>query len=130
MAYKIDDQQFGSICFCFIQKLGKTIKVKVPKSEITNASKSFSLNVNSTHSYYVGWSYSRTGGAADSAQKIAAGNVQPKVATSSLPLTATYKVDVPKTAQNSSVMLYIVGLIVLLSGVGVIYVNVKPAKQK
>ena len=108
-------------------ELGMKIKVKVPKDKLTEESKTFNLTIDAVNTYYVGWEYKQEGSVGDDAQRIAAGTIASPTSQGSVSLTASYKVDVPKTAQNSSVILYIVGLI---SGVGVIYANVKPAKQK
>ena len=105
----------------------KTIKIKVPISQITNTKGNISLGVTTRHMKYNGWEYKTDNG---STQKIASGKPVPESADHQINVTIEEKVEVPETAQNSSVALYIIGLIVLLCGIGIVYANVNPTKQK
>ena len=44
--------------------------------------------------------------------------------------TIDYTPDIPDTGISAAQTVYFIGLIVLLSGVGIIYANVKPTEQK
>lgn len=102
------------------------IQLKVPKEEVTEKSKQIYVTAVGNYRYFVGYGYVTDG----DYQTIAAGTVQDKTASGEVELNVQYNVTVPETGQNSSVALYIIGLIVLLCGTGVIYANVKPAKEK
>lgn len=104
------------------------IQLKVPKAQVTEKAKQIYVSATGTYNYYVGYGYVVDGGGDD--QTIAAGTIQDVEATGEVELEVQYKVEVPPTGQNSSMALYIIGLIVLLCGAGVIYANVKPAKEK
>lgn len=106
---------------------GKALKVKVPRSQVTNTKGNINLSIITSHKNYNGWEYKSDN---DRHQRIAAGKPEIKEAAHSINLTVQEKVPAPATGQNSSMTLYITGLIVLLCGIGIVCANVNPSKQK
>jgi len=107
---------------------GAIIKIKVPKDKLDANNKSFNLTATATfkdmltgHEYTTGDSQY---------QNVVIVTKENKTATVTQNFNVSYKVSVPNTGKNSSLALYIIGLIVLLSGIGVIYANVKPVNVK
>lgn len=96
---------------------GTKIYFLVPKSA---AGKSFTINAGATISYYAAYQY------VDIINKR-----QPSIliGRDTKPLAAEL-VIVPDTARSISNSIYFIGFIILLSGAGIIYANVKPKKQE
>lgn len=100
------------------------IVVKVPIEKVTEESKTINISFTGNFNYFKGYEYIATGTYADTYQKIVGAITVTKQISTSVPLSVKLKVEVPNTAQNSSPFLFIIGAIVLLSGAGIIYVNV------
>lgn len=98
---------------------GTKIYLVVPKDSISEG-KTFTLNANATITYDAAYQY---------VDKVT--NTQPSVLVG--PETkqlATALTIVPDTASSISNSIYFIGFIILLSGAGIIYANVKPRTQE
>lgn len=102
----------------------KSLRVYVPSSAETGTY-NFNLAVTGTIQQYTGYRYTPTT-TNNTLQKLITVDVVNKTATGE----AEFSVQiVPDTATNLSKTIYIIGLIVLVSGLGILYVNVKKQKR-
>jgi hypothetical protein len=101
----------------------KSLYVYVPTSAITETV-NFSLSVKGNFEVYTGYYYIPDASAAG--QRIITIDKVVKPKSSSVEFTITKSED---TGSNASKIMYIVGMIVLLSGLGILYVNIKNQKQ-
>ena len=101
----------------------KTLRVYVPSNAETGTY-NFGLAVTGTIQQYTGYYYKASGH--DDLQQLTTVDVVNKTSTGE----AQFSVQiVPDTATNLSKTIYIIGLIVLISGLGILYVNVKKQKR-
>ncbi len=102
----------------------KTLRIYVPSSAETGTY-NFDLAVTGTIQQYSGYYYKTTSGNND-LQQLTTVDVVNKSTTGE----AQFSVQIiPDTATNLSKTIYIIGLIVLISGLGILYVNVKKQKK-
>ena len=100
------------------------LRVYVPSNAETGTY-NFSLAVTGTIQQYTGYYYTPSAGN-DSLQQLTTVDVVNKSSSGE----AQFSVQiVPDTATNLSKTIYIIGLIVLISGLGILYVNVKKQKK-
>lgn len=107
--------------------LDKKFKVLIPKASVTTTSQNLSIGVKGKFNgldgkYYTG--VSRTGSALQKVVTVTGNIVYVEKGTS------IEVVGAPDTAKNAIQILYFIGLIILLSGVGIIYANAKPVQVK
>ena len=107
--------------------LDKKFKVLIPKASVTTTSQNLSIGVKGKFNgldgkYYTG--VSRTGSALQKVVTVTGNIVYVEKGTS------IEVVGAPDTANNAIQILYFIGLIILLSGVGIIYANAKPVQVK
>ena len=107
--------------------VGTKFYIRIPVDKVTEDAKSIVLTATGIFKSYEGYYYTSD----DNCQVIT--NV--RTITSSLSDGLTYDInytpEVPDTNKNVAQSIYFIGLIIMLSGVGVIYANVKPkAKQQ
>ena len=102
----------------------KTLRVYVPSSADTGTY-NFSLAVTGTIQQYTGYYYSPPANQ-NSLQQLTTVDVVNKTSTGEVEFSVQI---VPDTATNLSKTIYIIGLIVLVSGLGILYVNVKKQKR-
>lgn len=106
----------------------KEFYVVVPKDKVTEKTKSFTVNTYGNFDVLTGYYY-RPGQGVE-AQTI---TTLKKIIVSRNDYTTlkiTYAPDVPNTAVSVSQSIYLIGLIVLLSGLGILYVNVKKQQKQ
>lgn len=96
--------------------------VYVPANKVTETV-TFSLTIKANFKVYTGYYY-KTQNSND--QRIITIDLVDKPKSSSVEFTLT---PTPDTGVNVSKLMYIVGMIVLLSGLGILYVNIKNQKQ-
>ena len=102
----------------------KTLRVYVPSNSETGTY-NFSLAITGTIQQYTGYFYDAPEGQ-NGLQRLTTVDVVNKTSTGE----AQFSVQiVPDTATNLSKTIYIIGLIVLISGLGILYVNVKKQKR-
>ena len=103
--------------------------VVVPKDKITEANKKFVVNTDGNFEVLTGYYYSgeKNGTAAQTITTLKKITVSRNDTTQ---LQVTYAPDVPNTAVSVSQSIYLIGLIVLLSGLGILYVNVKKQQKQ
>ena len=102
----------------------KSLRVYVPSNADTGTY-DFNLAVTGTIQQYTGYFYTPPTGQS-SLQRLTTVDVVNKTSTGEAPFSVTI---VPDTATNLSKTIYIIGLIVLISGLGILYVNVKKQKR-
>lgn len=98
--------------------------VRVPVDKVTNDNKDFGVNVSGNFKMYTGNIYTASG-----SQKILNIQLLNRKVTRPLSLKVNYSPNVPDTKMTTAQTLYFLGLIVLLSGVGMIYANTKESKN-
>lgn len=104
---------------------GTQFYVRVPVDKVTNNNKVAKISVTGSFKALEGYLYT-----AEGAQTISAFRKLNTNVSAGKDLDLTYTPRVPDTGMSTAQTIYFIGLIVLLSGVGVIYANVKPAEQK
>lgn len=99
--------------------------VRVPVDKITDATKNVEINVRGNFKIYGANAY-----ISDEYQKVANVGLFNRSIDEPLSIQFDYTPRVPDTGMSVVQKIYFVGLIILLSGVGIIYVNAKPEKNK
>ena len=103
----------------------KEFYVIVPVAKVTEATKNFTVQVDSNFIIKGGYYYKHQG-----EQTVTTLEDGPYSNSNGVELKINYKPDTPNTAMNASRSIYLIGLIVLLSGLGILYVNIwKQQKQ-
>ncbi len=92
----------------------------VPADKVTGTV-NFTASIKAAFEVYTGYFYKAAG-----AQRVTTVDKVAKMKNPGVPFTIT---RTPDTASNASSIMYIVGMIVLLSGLGILYVNIKNQKQ-
>ena len=99
--------------------------IRVPVKKVTEENKVVSFKVTGNFKVYSGYYY-----VADGAQKISSVDTVNVKVQKGKEFTLDYSPEVPDTGVTAAQTIYFIGLIILLSGVGIIYANVKPAENK
>lgn len=99
--------------------------VRVPVDKVTEDSKSVEINIRGNFKMYGANAYT-----SGSYQKVANVGLLNRSEDKPLNIQLNYTPDVPDTGMSTAQTIYFIGLIVLLSGVGIIYVNAKPEGSK
>lgn len=98
--------------------------VRVPVDKVTDETKNIEINIRGNFKMYGANSYSAPG-----YQKVINVGILNRSEDKPLSIQLDYTPDVPDTGMSAAQTIYFIGLIVLLSGVGIIYVNAKPEKN-
>lgn len=99
--------------------------IRVPVDKVTEQNKVVSFKVTGSFTTYEGNYYIATGAQTISSVDTVTNNVE-----SGAQFTLNPNVPVDDTGMSTAQTVYFIGLIVLLSGVGIIYANVKPTESK
>ncbi len=99
--------------------------VRVPVDKVTEDKKNVEISVLGNFKMYGANKYT-----AENHQKVANVGILNKSQSVPLNIQLDYTPDVPDTGMSVAQIVYFIGLIVLLTGVGIIYVNAKPAEIK
>lgn len=102
---------------------GTQFYVRVPVNKITENNKKVTITVTGAFEGSVAYKYI----AQDSQAVIFPGKVTKHV-SNGLDLSFNYTPSVPDTGLDGTVTIYLIGLFILLTGVGIIYANVRPSK--
>lgn len=98
--------------------------VRVPVDKVKDDNKNIEIYVRGNFKMYGAHAYT-----SGNYQKVANVGILNKSEDKPLSMRLDYTPDVPDTGMSPAQTIYFIGLIVLLSGVGIIYVNTKPAKS-
>lgn len=98
--------------------------VRVPVDKVTDENKNIEINIRGNFKMF-GANYYTSG----SYQKVANVGIINRSEDKPLNIQLDYTPDVPDTGMSTAQVIYFMGLVVLLSGVGILYVNTKPAKN-
>ncbi len=104
---------------------GTKFYVRVPVNKVTEENKKVKLSFVGSFKTYEGNYYVSTGKQTITSVKTVNNNV-----STGLEFELNYTPDVPNTGMSTAQTIYFIGLIVLLSGVGIIYANAKPTNAK
>lgn len=99
--------------------------IRVPVDKVNENNKIIKFSVTGSFTNYEGNYYRATGAQTIATVQTVTNNVQ---TGAEIPLN--YTPDVPDTGLSTAQTVYFIGLIVLLSGIGIIYANVKPSESK
>lgn len=99
--------------------------IRVPVDKVNENNKIIKFSVTGSFTTYEGNYYKATGAQTIGTVQTVTSNVQKGA---EIPLN--YTPDVPDTGLSTAQTVYFIGLIVLLSGIGIIYANVKPSESK
>ena len=103
---------------------GTKFYVRVPVNKLTDKNKKIEISVEGSFKSYTGNRY-----VADGCQTITTVKTVNNNKSIPLEIEFNYSPSVPDTGMSTAQSIYFIGLIVLLSGVGIIYATVKPAKS-
>ena len=95
--------------------------VRIPVDKVSDKSKDITISIDGNFEKYVGYEYE-----SGEYQKITDVRIKNDVISRPLNFKLDYTPEVPDTGMNTAQTIYFIGLIVLLSGVGIIYANAKP----
>lgn len=98
--------------------------VRVPVDKIKDDNKNIEINIRGNFKMYGADKY-----VSGSYQKVANVGIINRSEDKPLNIQLDYTPDVPDTGMSTAQIIYFIGLIVLLSGVGILYVNTKPSKN-
>ena len=109
-----------------LSNLGVNDKVyfRVPVANVTEENKLIEFSVTGVFSTYNGYYYKHDGG-----QTISSVDVTPSNISKGEDISLDYTPKVPDTGMSTAQTVYFIGLIILLSGIGIIYANVKPEES-
>ncbi|MDD5888930.1 MAG: hypothetical protein PUC82_05555 [bacterium] len=99
--------------------------LRTPIDKVTEDNKSINFSVTGSFKTYEGHYY-----VADGAQTITSVNTVNNNISKGAEIPLNYTPKVPDTGMSTAQTIYFIGLIILLSGVGIIYANVKPGENK
>ncbi len=99
--------------------------IRVPINKVNENNKTIKFSVTGSFTTLEGNYYKATGAQTIATVKTVTNNVQ---TGAEIPLN--YTPEVPDTGLSTAQTVYFIGLIVLLSGIGIIYANVKPSESK
>ena len=99
--------------------------IRVPINKVNENNKTIKFSVTGSFTTLEGNYYKATGAQTIATVQTVTNNVQ---TGAEIPLN--YTPDVPDTGLSTAQTVYFIGLIVLLSGIGIIYANVKPSESK
>ena len=110
-----------------VSKMSPTSKfyVRIPVDKVTDENKNVEISVLGNFKMY-GANYYVSG----NSQKVSNVKLTNRSESKPLNIQLDYTPDVPDTGMSTAQMIYFIGLIVLLSGVGIIYANAKPQTSK
>lgn len=114
------DEEFLSYMFP-----GEKFYIRVPVDKVTEENKDIKFSVTGTFESYEGNYY-----VAANAQTIASVDSSYVDVQTGAQFSLNYTPDVPDTGLSTAQTVYFIGLIVLLSGIGIVYANVKPSESK
>ena len=95
--------------------------VRVPIDKVTDDNKELEISVNGKFKMYGANKY-----VSGEYQKVANVKIVSKALSKPLNIQLDYTPDVPDTGMGVAQTIYFMGLILLLSGVGIVYANAKP----
>ena len=95
--------------------------VRVPVDKVTDKSKKIEISVNGKFDMYGANKY-----VSGEYQKVANVKIQNKEISGPLDIQLDYTPEIPDTGMGVAQTIYFMGLILLLSGVGIVYANAKP----
>lgn len=101
--------------------------IRVPIDKVTEENKTVKFSVTGSFSSYEGHYYRDAEGKAQTVSTVY--QVKNNFQTGA-EFTLDYTPEVPDTGLSTAQTVYFIGLIVLLSGLGIIYANVKPSESK
>lgn len=99
--------------------------VRVPVDKVTDENKDLEIAISGNFTTYGANKY-----VSGEMQKVANVKIINKSVSKPLDIQLNYTPDVPNTGMGTAQTIYFIGLIILLSGVGIIYANVKPKESK
>ena len=97
---------------------------RVPVANVTEDNKLIEFSVTGVFSTYNGYYYKCDGG-----QTISSVDITPNNISKGDEISLDYTPKVPDTGMSTAQTVYFIGLIILLSGIGIIYANVKPEES-
>ena len=103
--------------------VGTQFFLRVPVNKITEQTKVVKLRVTGAYKIPIAYKYLRSG-----FQTVALVGNAVKHYNTGIDVPFEYTPDVPDTSITTAQSIYFVGLLILLTGVGIIYSNVKPSK--
>lgn len=98
---------------------------RIPVDSVTEDNKVIKFSINGSFMGYSGYEYTAPG-----AQTITGVSTENTVFSDGAEIPLNYSPSVPDTGMSTAQTVYFIGLIILLSGVGIIYANVKPGESK
>lgn len=98
---------------------------RIPVDSVTEDNKVVKFSINGSFRGYSGYKYTAPG-----AQTITGVSTEDTVYSNGAEIPLNYSPNVPDTGMSTAQTVYFIGLIILLSGVGIIYANVKPEESK
>ena len=101
--------------------------IRVPINKVTEENKTVKFSVTGSFSSYEGHYYKDDNGVAQTVSTVYQVNSNFQTGAE---FTLNYTPEVPDTGLSTAQTVYFIGLIVLLSGLGIIYANVKPSESK
>lgn len=112
--------------------VNKKIYVRVPVDSVTAEGATIRLSFTAIGYKYTGKvykAYDTTTSQFKDGQKVIGVNVERHSAITGVEVKFDYVPDVPDTGMTTSQIVYFIGLVVLVSGVGIIYANIKPKES-
>lgn len=95
--------------------------VRIPVDKVTDDNKKLEITINGNFKMYGANKY-----ISGNYQKVANVQIRNKTLSKPLEIDLDYTPDVPDTGMGVAQTIYFIGLILLLSGVGIVYANAKP----
>ena len=108
--------------------------VRVPVDKVTDESKTLGISVQGNFTMYGANEYVASGcvdddGNSVACQKVINVKLRPQSISAPLDIQLDYTPEVPNTGISAVQTIYFIGIVILLSGIGIIYANTKPKKS-
>lgn len=109
--------------------------VRVPADKVTDENKILGINIQGNFTMYGANEYVASGcvdddGNSVACQKVINVKLRPQSVNAPLDIQLDYTPEVPNTGISAVQTIYFIGIIILLSGVGIIYANTRPKKSQ
>ena len=102
---------------------------RVPVANVTEDNKLIEFSVTGAFSTYNGYYYKYIDDQNNAKQTISSVDIAPSNISKGDEISLDYTPKVPDTGMSTAQTVYFIGLIILLSGIGIIYANVKPEES-
>ena len=109
--------------------VGEKFFVRVPVDSVGDDGATVNLSVSAVGHKYTAKFFEGYPGVDKTAQQIVGVSVEDHEEKTGVPVKFDYTPEVPDTGMSTSQIIYFIGLVILVCGVGIVYANIKPKES-